>query len=128
MSFFKVNGDTGKMHIPVETETKRYEHAAKRHQWLLTLIGILLATGFGAAMYLQRYAQIADVDKIGGKVDIVHAQFNSHVAIEAARMSVVETQTKNIEADFHWNREQIQRIADRVGAKRVPPPDHMEKP
>lgn len=79
----------------------------------LTVAGL----GAGTMAYLNRYAEAADLEKVADTL-------RTHMLEETSRMSAVETQGKNIEEDYHWQREQLQRIADKIGADQVEPPKH----
>lgn len=96
----------------------------KRIQLWVTIALTVAGLGFGTAMFLNRYAAAADVDKLTEKADDITRQLSTHIAAEASRQGALEAQSHNIEVDYHWQREQLQRVADRVGAMRVPVPDH----
>lgn len=80
----------------------------------------ILAAGFSIGMLLGNYAKAADLEKTTDAL-------NEHVAKSAERFGALEADTKNIESDYHSVREQLWRIADRVGALRVPEPPHVHK-
>jgi hypothetical protein len=73
--------------------------------------------GAGAVLFLNRYAEAANLDKVS-------EQLQKHVKEEAERIGAVEARGKDIEEDYHWQRDQLQRIAESVGAERVPLPKH----
>lgn len=89
------------------------QKAIKQLQFWAAIAFSVAGVGFFAAMYLNRYAQAADLEKLGAKVE-------SH----EPRISHMEATVEHLEEDLHWQREQTQRIADRVGAEIVPPPKH----
>jgi hypothetical protein len=96
----------------------------KKIQFWITLGLTIAGLGFGAALFLNRYAAAADVEKLADKADDINKQLSSHIAVEASRMGAIEAQAKNVEEDYHWTRDQLTRVADRVGAARVPVPEH----
>ena len=96
----------------------------KRIQFWATLALVVAGAGFSAAMFLTRYATAASLDKAVEAQQETAKALNVHIASEASRMGSLESQGKNIESDYHWQREQLQKIADRVGAARVPAPEH----
>lgn len=69
------------------------------------------SAGFGAAMYLNRYA-LADT----------HVQLEQKVADHDSRISVVEELLKDIRREQEWQRNQLWRIAEKLGAAQVPAP------
>lgn len=90
---------------------------AGRIKWWLVAISMIGMAGFGISEYLGRYARAEDLDELD-------KNFHQHVENSTSRMSAFETQSKHLEDDFHWQREQLQHIADRVGAVRVETPQH----
>ena len=81
--------------------------------------------GFTAATYMNKYAATSHVEKLSTKIDSVSQELNKHILEESSRLSAVEASAKNIEEDYHWQREQLQKIADRIGAERVADPAHV---
>lgn len=115
---------TGKVLLAAKEAVHSELGIVRRIQTWATIGLTVAALGFGAAMFLNRYAAAADVEKLANKADDITKQLSSHIAVEASRMGAIEAQTKNVEADYHWTREQLTRVADRVGAARVPVPEH----
>ncbi len=91
---------------------------AKAFQFWGALAAGIAAVGFSAGMLLGNYAKAADLEKVA---DALH----EHVVNEAAKLGAVEATTRNIESDYHSVREQLWKIADRVGAQRVDEPHHV---
>lgn len=98
-------------------EAPSAESAVKRLQFWAALAFGVAGVGFFGAMYLNRYAQASDLERLS-------SHFNEHVVSESSRVSAVEERAKNMEDDVHWLRDQISRIAESVGAERVPLPKH----
>jgi hypothetical protein len=118
---------TGKVLLAARAAVHDEMGAVKRIQFWATLGLTILGLGFGAAMFLNRYAAAEDVEKLSDKTEDISKQMQSHILHEGERLRTVEVQGKNIEEDYHWQREQLQRIADRVGAARVAPPKEHHK-
>jgi hypothetical protein len=78
----------------------------------------LLGAGFSIGMLLGNYAKADDLER-------TRDELRAHVAESNGRMSALEATTRNVESDYHSVREQLWRIADRVGAQRVPVPPHV---
>lgn len=123
---------TGKVrtivHAEMETISDKLEHGEKLFKRVQTIgaavVAIFLA-GVGTIMFLSaRFAAAQDVEKITAAQAAQSAAFNQHVITEAAKMGALEAQSANIENDYHAIREQMWRVADRVGARRVPEPYH----
>jgi uncharacterized protein involved in cysteine biosynthesis len=68
---------------------------------VLGFVTAIVTATLSAAVYLNRYAE----------------------AVEH-RLTTVEERSADLKDDVHWLRDQLGRIADRVGAERVPPPKH----
>jgi len=118
---------TGKVILAAQEAVHAEMGTVKRIQFWVTLGLTIAGLGFGGAMFLNRYANAADLDRLAEKADETNRALTSHITAESSRQSALEVQTKNIEEDYHWQREQLQRIADRVGAARVPAPSIHEK-
>lgn len=123
---------TGKVqkivHAEMETISDRLDHGEKLFKRVQTIgaavVAIFLA-GVGTIMFLSaRFAAAQDVAKIVEAQTAASQEFHTHVVTEAAKMGALEAQSSNIENDYHSIREQLWRVADRVGASRVPVPSH----
>jgi len=116
--------DTRRVKKVVHDEIAPSIATVKRIQFWAT-IGLLVAgVGFGAAMYLNRYATASELDKLGEKQAATQSLLEQHMVNEAAKLGAIEAQGHNIESDYHAIRDQLWRMADRIGASRVAMPDH----
>lgn len=93
------------------------DEAAKRLKFWAQLIGFVLGCGFGSAMYLNNYAKAADLRSVTKKLD-------EHIEATGPVIGGLQVSVRNIEEDYHWQRDQLQKIADTVGAPRVATPKH----
>lgn len=115
--------DTRKVRLAVHSEMA----TVKRIQFWATFVLAIAGLGFGGAMYLSRYADASDVEKLADKTDGISEQLRNHISGESERMSVMETQAKNIEEDYHQVAAQVYEVAKAVGARQIPPPKHRMK-
>lgn len=100
----------------------------KKIQFWVTLGLTVAGLGFGVAMFANRYAQKVDLEKVVEKQDTISEKMQEHIENESSRLGSIQAQNKRIEEDYHFQREQVWRIADRVGASRVKaPPVHKEE-
>jgi hypothetical protein len=121
----KEDGDhTRKVKIAVHDTLRDELRTVKRVWGILGIVATILGAGFLAAMYLNRYASADSVEKAVAKQDETAKALSKHVTDEAARQSAIEAQGKNIEADYHWQRDQLMEVVKSVHAKPVPPPEH----
>jgi len=122
---------TGKIRLVARSEMEGVQSDVKAVKKLQLWGGIalgVLGLGFAAAVFLfSRFAATDVVNKLSDKQEEVTKQFTDHVAAESSRMGRVEERGKNLEEDFHWQRDQLSRIAERVGARRVPAPKHEKE-
>jgi hypothetical protein len=120
------DGDTTKrVRSAVHSEIR----VVKRIQFWVTIGLTVAGLGFFVAMWANRYAQLSDVEKVAAKQDTIADKLQEHIASESEKFGSLRQQSKNIEEDYHWQREQLSRIVDRVGAVHVPPPaPHKETP
>lgn len=124
---------TGKVrtivHAEVATLSDKIDHGeklAKRLQFWGTIAITIFLGGAGTILFLSaRFAAARDVEKIVEAQAAASQEFNKHVVTEAAKMGALEEQGKNVESDYHAIREQLWRISDRVGARRVAEPAHV---
>lgn len=118
------DGDTTK-------RVKRVIHSemrtVKKIQFWATLGLTVAGLGFGAAMWMTRYAQVADVEVLSSKQDSVAEKLQEHIVNESEKLGAIQAQSRRLEEDYHFQREQMWRVADRVGAPRVRAPEHKEE-
>lgn len=97
-----------------------------RDGWPLAVVaGTLLGLGAGAVVYLtSHYASADDFARHAKKSEEVHERLESKAGELERGAAETRALERRLEEDYHWQREQVQRIADRVGAARVAPPEH----
>lgn len=96
--------------------------------WLGAVAGLVVigaVAGFSTLAYLDRYATAASLDRLEAAQAASERELAEHVVTSTARISALEASQRNIEADYHQISEQLWRIADRIGARHVDPPEHV---
>lgn len=116
--------DTRRVKRVVHEEIASNMATVRRIQFWATVGMLVAGLGFSAAMFLSRYATAADLDKLGERQADTRSLLEQHMVNEAAARGAIESQARNIESDYHSVREQLWKIADRVGASRVALPAH----
>lgn len=91
----------------------------KRIQFWATLAAGVAAAGFSAALFLSRYAQADDVEKLAQRIE-------AHAAAEERRVTALEIAFARVEEDLHVFQDQLHEIAGRLNARSVPLPVHRQ--
>jgi hypothetical protein len=84
----------------------------------------LTSGGFAVAMYLDRFALAATVDKHAEQNTEVHKVMERKLAEHETSIAVTQEIAKRIEEDIHWQRQQTIQTARSMGVPIVPVPIH----
>lgn len=113
---FQEGDNTKKVRLAVHDEMR----TVKKIQFWATLALTVAACGFGAAMYLNRYAAAEDVVKLGAKQD-------DHVvklSVLKEEVTAVKAVQDHIVEELHYQRAQLSEVAKAVHARAITPPRH----
>jgi len=119
----------GRIRRVVERETsdrlRPLEKAVKRWQVIAGAVVMLVGAGFAAAMFLWlNFARASDVEALNKRLDMATAA-TSDVKTDVAAL---KASISRVEDDYHWQRAQLEKIADKVRAEKVPAPEHAIGP
>lgn len=97
--------------------------------WTVAAIaGTLLALGAGAIIYLtSTYASAEDLKTHMVASAAAHERIETRLGTAERSDSAHEALLRAIHEDYEWQRAQIAKIADRVGAPPVPTPRHAHQ-
>jgi len=110
----KQRGDTtGRWQRMLESELAPVFNTVKAIKWIVGIAIAVASAGFMAAMYFANFAKAADLDATREELHI-------HEREEAGKLGGLDAAVRALKDDHEWERRQIERIADRVGAQRVP--------